>query len=737
MMKIKRKYKKLPENIFQFATQYHQMGKLEEAEFLYTKIIRQQPNNADALHLLGVLHSQRGDHDAAISYIQKALKINHSSTAYHYNLGNAFKRKGQLDDAILSYQNALQLDTGLADIHYNLGCAFDEKQQIEDAIISFQKALKLNPNLYDALYNLGNIFHRKGEYDKAMDFYKKALDINPKFPDLYSTVGTYLHTAGQIDEAIVYYQKALQFQADSSSVYNNLGVALKAKGQFEEALKHFQKAIHRDPLNAEAYCNIGIILGGKGKYEESLSHYLKAIQINPTLPDTYCNLGILLKEHGNLSDAEAYFKSAMQLDNLNPLYYSNFLLLMLYNPLYDPQTIFSEHLQFSKQFEDPLQLSIVSHTNPKTLNRRLKVGYVSPDFRKHSVSYFIETVLANHDKLQFEVFCYENSFVQDEVTNRLRSFADHWRNIAGISDEKAEELLRDDEIDILIDLSGHSANNRLLLFARKPAPIQASWIGYPATTGLSAMDYRIVDNYTDPAGMHEQFYTEDPIRMPECFLCYLPDNDSPDICDLPALTSGHITFGSFNNLAKVSRETILLWSRILQSVPGSRLIIKSRNLASRSTCDGILNMFAQHGVAPGVISLHSLEISTRDHLNVYNQVDIGLDTFPYNGTTTTCEALWMGVPVVTLAGNSHVSRVGTSLLSNVGLQEFVAETPDEYVSIAAALANDLHKIRSLRDSLREKMAQSPLTDSKRFIRNLETSYRAIWGKWCQSDEIPN
>jgi len=297
-------------------------------------------------------------------------------------------------------------------------------------------------------------------------------------------------------------------------------------------------------------------------------------------------------------------------------------------------------------------------------------------------------------------------------------------------DEQATELVRRDGIDILVDLAGHTSGSRVLLFARKPAPVQASWIGYPATTGLSAMDYKIVDRYTDPPGMSDQFYTEKLIRLPDSFLCYLPEKDSPEVGMLPVLSSGHITFGSFNNFAKVSPEGIELWGRILKTITGSRLLMKAKSFSDRSTRSYVLDMFARKGIPAERIELVSMKRSFKEHLDTYTRIDIGLDTFPYNGTTTTCEALWMGVPIITLAGSTHASRVGMSLLTNIGLPELVASTDEEYVSSAVNLACDLTKLRSLRETLRGRVMHSPLTDTKRFILNLEHCYRTLWEHWC-------
>ena len=436
-------------------------------------------------------------------------------------------------------------------------------------------------------------------------------------------------------------------------------------------------------------------------------------------------------DRGQHNEAETYFKRALQINPDISITLSNLLFNMNYNSRYKPQDIFSEHLLFAKKFAGPLSSAILPLTNEPSATRRLRIGYLSPDFKRHAVAYFTEPVLAAHNREHFEIFCYSLVPTQDEVTKRIQKYSDQWRSIVGISDEDAAILICNDKIDILIDLAGHTAHNRILLFARKPAPIQVSWIGYLATTGLSTIDYKIVDGYTDPPGKTEQFYTETLIRLPESFLCYLPDKYSPEVGPLPAMSTGHITFGSFNNFAKVTPEVITLWARVLNELPGSHLILKGKSFSDETTCQYAINMFTQRGISAERITLQSWDPSPK-HFASYNQVDIGLDTFPFNGATTTCEAMWMGVPVITLAGTAYHSRSGVSLLSNVGLPELIAETHDEYTGIAINLASDIEKLQLLRKSLRDRMSHSPLTDAKRFTANLETCYRKMWENWCNS-----
>jgi len=584
-------------------------------------------------------------------------------------------------------------------IHNNLGLILYDKGQIEEAIKHFQRAIILEPGLADAYYNLGIALKERGRFDEAITGYQKAIELNPGNADAYVNLGIVLKEKGQSDEAIASYQKALELNPKNADAYVNLSIVLKGKGQLHEAVISCQKALQHDPSNAFAYINMGNAVLYQGKPEKAEECYRHALGIN-----------------SNLS-----------------LAYSNLLCSMNYNPRHDAQAIFTEHTRFAKQFAEPLSSCILPHTNSGIPDRRLKIGYVSPDFRKHSVAYFIEPVLVSHNREDFEVFCYANVLAQDEVTERIQASVDHWRIIAGLSDEGAAELITRDGIDILVDLAGHTANNQILLFARKPAPVQASWIGYPATTGLLTIDYKIVDGYTDPPGMTEGYYTEELVRLPESFLCYLPDKESPEVRPLPALEVGHITFGSFNNFAKVSSAVVSLWTEILKSVPESRLILKSHSFVDSETFRYAMEMFTREGVEENRIELLQYEPSVRGHLDLYGRVDIALDTHPYHGTTTTCEALWMGVPVVTLAGNCHASRVGVSLLSNIGLPELIAKTQEEYVRIAINLANNLEQLQFLRGNLREMMAHSLLTDTKSFTANLERCYREMWRKWRKSN----
>ena len=693
-------------------------------------------NLNDAIKLAYKLQND-GQLDQAEFLYHEILKIQPSNVSVYYNLGVICQDKQRLDEALYYYKEALQLNANLTDAYFNIGAILYSKNLYDDAISYYKKALKLEPNSTDINNNLGSALKAKGKLNEAILHFQRALDLDPHYDSGYNNLGLAFKDKGQLNEAIHYFEKALQINPHFMNARNNLaianlnvGIAFHDKGNPDKAIPYYQKALENNPHFSEAYYSLGNYYRDKGFLSEAITHYRKCLDLNPDYVEAYNNLGIIYRDLGQLNEAEETFRNAIR---VNPYSYafSNLLFTMLSNPRHDLKTIYLEHLNFSRQCAEHFAPADAFYANIRDPDRRLKIGYVSPDFRRHSVAYFFEPVLREHSSESCEIFCYSMVSVPDEFTRRMQQRADHWCNLIGMSDEKAAELIRKDEIDILIDLAGHTAHNRMLLFARKPAPIQVSWIGYPATTGLSTIDYKIVDNFTDPPGTTEQFYSEKLLRLPNSFICYLPDENSPQVGPSPVSTAGHITFGSFNIFAKVTSEVCAVWAKILDRLPDSRLILKDRNFQDKTTCAYAINMLRQRGIPVKRVLLQPWD-SPPKHLNAYNMVDIGLDTFPFNGLTTTCEAMWMGVPVITLAGGAYAARAGVSLLSSIGLPELIAKTKDEYIAIAVNLASDIDKLQLLRKSLREKMERSPLTNAKLFTAHLENCYRTIWQDWCNA-----
>ena len=447
------------------------------------------------------------------------------------------------------------------------------------------------------------------------------------------------------------------------------------------------------------------------------------------------NKGGQLLSQGMAKEAIDQYQMALVLAPEKPFIQSNYLYALNYQPTPDMGKIFAAHKKFGELHENvaaksaALQSPITSNaaTNAATKEQRpLRIGYVSSDFRHHAVSHFIEPVLAAHDKNKFQLFAYYHHTVVDDMTKRIQSHVSHWRSLVGKSDADIAAMIRADGIDILIDLAGHTATNRLPMFARKPAPLQVTWLGYPNTTGLSTMDYRITDAFADPPGMTDAFHTEKLHRMPETFSCYSAPADAPAVSPLQAKRTGRVTFGSFNNFAKITAEVITVWSNILKRIPTATLFLKYKDLESVPMTQYIHNQFMTRGVLVSQLRIQGDDASHVEHMARYNNIDIALDPFPYNGTTTTLDALWMGVPVITLAGASHVGRVGVSQMSNLGLQELIAKNQDDYVNIAVGLAGNIEKLSALRAGMRERMLASPLMNVERFARNLEQGYEQMW-----------
>jgi predicted O-linked N-acetylglucosamine transferase (SPINDLY family) len=469
---------------------------------------------------------------------------------------------------------------------------------------------------------------------------------------------------------------------------------------------------------------------------EALASYNRAIALKPGYAEAYDNRGVMLAELMRLDEALASYERAIALKPDFAEAHSNLLFSLNYDSKLTPDRLFEAHLEWNERYGRRVPHP-VAHANERDAGRRLRIGYLSPDFRSHSVAHFVEPLLKNHNRQAVEVFCYAEVIRPDAVTGHLQSFADHWRVTIGLSDNELAERIRTDAIDILVDLAGHAGHNRLPVFARKPAPIQVTWLGYPNTTGLDAMDYRLVDAVTDPPGESDALASETLVRLEGGFLCYGGLKDAPAPATPPSLQSGTITFGSFNNPTKMSSATLDAWSSLLVRLPTARLLLKGgpfTDTTARALC---LARLRERGVAPERVEMLPWLDDAAAHQAAYNRVDIALDPFPYNGTTTTCEALWMGVPVVTLRGDRHAGRVGASLLDQIGLTEFVANSVEEYVGIALTLARNGERLEELRHSLRPRIAASRLCDGPAFARKIEAVFRNVWQHWCNDLRKPS
>jgi predicted O-linked N-acetylglucosamine transferase (SPINDLY family) len=707
---------------------HHQAGRLAEAQKVYRQILAQQPEHAEALHLLGVLARQSGHSDAAVRLIRQAIRLKPDHAAAHGNLGNALKDLGQLDEAVVCYRQAIRLMPDHADAHCNLGNALKDLGQLDEAIASYRHAIRLKPDFAEAQNNLGSALKGMGRFEEAVAAYRHAIRLKPDLPEAHNNLGNALQGKGQLKEAIVSYRRAIGLKPDYTDAHYNLGIALKGIGQMEEAVTSLRQAIRLKPDFADAHYNLGNALRGPGQLDAAVTAYRHAIRIAPDYAKAHSNLGNVLKDKGQLDEAIACFRQAVRAQPDLAKAHSNLVLALLYHPGYDAKMIYEELRRWNQRHAEPLKKLIQPHPNDRDPTRQLRIGYISADFYDHVSAFFLLPLFRHHDRRQFEVFCYDAQGAHyDKVTRQMQDQVQHWRKIDKLTDTQVAGLVRQDQIDILVDLKLHTADNRLGVFAEKPAPVQATWLGYPGTTGLDAIDYRLTDPCLDPPGFDDACYSERSIHLSDTFWCYDPLTNEPAVNAPPCLETGFVTFGCLNNLCKVNEQVLQLWVRVLKTTDRSRLMMLCPKGSHRQP---LLEMLQREGIQLDRIELVA-NLPRAQYLDLYHRIDVGLDTFPYNGHTTSLDSFWMGVPIITLVGQTVVGRAGVSQLTNLGLTELIAHTPDQYVQLAAALASDLPRLAELRRTLRQRMQASPLMDAPRFARNIETAYREMWRKWCQ------
>ncbi len=576
----------------------------------------------------------------------------------------------------------------------------------------------------------------RGDLQQAEALLRRMLEKYPDMPKALHIKGSILLQQHKYQEACEFLLKASQALPDDPEVWDHLGVAYMRINQFVPASEAFARSLQLAPDRPATLNNAGINLWNMGNYEKSEAFLRRALELNSGDSEGHSNLGVTLYHAGKPDEALEHFHLALALDPDNLNTRSILLLWLNYLAHTSRMQIYKQHLEFDEVHAARVALAPQSAPRFSNPHKKLKLGFVSADLRNHSVACFLLPFMENLDLNHFEPYAYYNNTKWDSTTDIFKALFQGWVQCAEMSSGQLVRQVQQDGIDILFDLSGHFDGSKLLAFAARPAPIQVSWIGYPNTTGLRAMHYRLVDHITDPVGEADRYHTEKLIRLPHGFLCYrpfVPEDDLP-VGPLPCQQTGGITFGSFNNIAKISPETLSMWARLLRAVPDARLILKSSRVSEINTWSRVLNMLRKQGVNGNRVRVEARRQCRKGHLDLYNQVDIALDTFPYHGTTTTCEALYMGVPVIVLAGDRHASRVSASLLARVGLDNLVATSPQNYVAIAVALAGDSTRLDRLRTGLRFRLKQSPLRDEACFTRTVEQALRSMWQIWCRGEE---
>ena len=694
-------------------------------------------DDADALHQAAIERLQAGDVEQARRLLERAIALSPGVAIYHANLGVILKRLGLLDERIACYRLAAQLAPGEAVNLANLAAALNEKGHYADSEAQSRAALRLAPQRPETWHNLGNALTGQARWSEAAAAYEMALTHQPNWNIALLAAAQSYHNAGQAIKAAQRYQQLL-VNGDCAvagitveTLCHRLGNILAGIGQAEQAEVHYRRALALLPADPALLTDLGNALKTQGKHDEAVLCYQQVADALPEMAAGPGNLGTIAHTQGRYDEAIAYYRTALSRDpSLVPIW-SNLGNCLSYSPGHSASEALSAFRDFDRLVAAPL-LDSRPHGNSRDPGRRLKIGYVSPDFRKHAVAYFALPLIERHRRETVDLYCYYNHLQHDEWTARFKACAGHWIDCAGIDDDALAERIRADEIDILVDLAGHTENNRLLTFARKPAPVQVTWMGYVTTTGLSAMDWRITHRDADPEDS-EHNYSEKLWRLPGTMWCYRPLPEMPEVSSAPLQRKGHITFGSFNRFSKNSPLVLETWAAILRRVDNSALLIC---VPEGSVREDMLAFFSERGIAASRITCFA-KVSHPKFWALHGEVDIALDPFPFGGGTTTCETLWLGVPLVTCTGSEggdfaprFASRMGYAFLNNLGLPELAAESTADYIDIAVGLAGDSERLATLRRTLRPRMTAAPLTDEARFVREMEDAYRAMWQTWC-------
>jgi predicted O-linked N-acetylglucosamine transferase (SPINDLY family) len=724
----------VPDTHLGLGNAFYQLGRYEAAAASYRRAVALRPSFYEASHNLASTLRSLGKTDEAVAQFERTCELAPTWPVVYSNFGTLLMVLGRKEEAAAKFRRALELKPDMVEALTNLGAVLSELGKVADAEACYRRVITLKPAFTAPYNNLANLLQAQGRHKEAIAWYERGIKIDPKAAELHNNLGNALKDLGRMQQAEASYRRALELRPNFAAAHSNLGSALQDQGKLEAARSAYRKALAIDPNFAGAHNNLGNTVRELGRLQEAEEAFRRALALRPESVEALNNLASLLKDVGRQDEAQAALRRALALRPSFEVAHHNLLMTMQYDPATSPAARLAEHREFDRLFAAPLTAKRMGHRNDPDPERRLKIGYVSGDFGRHPVGYFLSPVLPAHDHTQFEVYGYSDRLSEDEMTWQLQAACDQWRRIVELEDAALAERIRADGIDILVDLSGHTANNRLMVFARKPAPVQATWAGYVGTTGLSTMDYLISDERETPPGCEGEC-VETVMRLPDCYVCYAPPAYAPEVGTLPALARGHVTFGCFNNLAKINRAVVALWSELLKRLPDAELVMKTHQLDDAGTRQNCAALFAAHGVDPKRVDLLGKSMH-RALLQEYNRIDIALDPFPYSGGLTTLESLWTGVPVVTKEGDRFASRHSASHLTAAGLRELIAPDSDGYLKIACELATDLPRLEALRKGLRARMAASPLCDGPGFTRNLEAAYRAMWRRWCERQAQP-
>jgi protein O-GlcNAc transferase len=707
------------------ASQRQTQGRIAEAIDLYRRALAIEPKLAEVHNNLGAAYQSVKRQEEARDAFAQAIVLKPEFAEAHNNLGNALKALGQNDAAVESYRNAIALNPTFAPAEFNLGNTLQAVGNMADAEGAFRRALKIKPNYPKCENNLGNVLKALGRLDEAVEAYQRAIKLQPKYANAEYNLGTVYQAQGKLDEAVAAYRRALGYEPEFQEALRNLGAALHANGRSDQAVDFYQQALLKNPNSAEAENNLGAALAELGKMTEAIDAYRRALAIKPKFVEALSNVGNVYKDSGRLEEAMTSYEQAMELAPKFVAGTSNWCFCEQYRPGVTLERLQAAHDVWDRRHGDALKASWKPWPNSRDPERPIRIGFVSSDLGHHPVGYLLTRIFDALDLKQFPTYCYSHRARKDELTYRLQRKVTEWRDVQAIDDNELAEQVRRDEIDILFDLNGHTAGNRLQALARKPAPIQASWIGYVGPCGLSAVEYLVADRWLVSDEMLPRF-REKVIRLPTVWASFQAPIDAPEVAPSPVQQRGKITFGSFNNPAKLTPEVIATWSEILNAVGDSRLILKFRGLSDTGVQAYFHRLFKQHGVDPARVEFQGVS-PFKEMLELYNStIDIALDPFPFNGGTTTMIALWMGVPVVTMPCDTLPGRQSYALLKTLGVDETIGMNRAEYVQRAVALATHHERLVDLRAHLRPTFAASPVCDGARLAREFMVGLREAW-----------
>ncbi|MBF0381222.1 MAG: tetratricopeptide repeat protein [Magnetococcales bacterium] len=750
------------DELFNEALEKFNNNSLTKADQLCTAIIQAIPDHVYAINLLGLIGQRINRHDLAIPQFQKAINIDGGNPLFYYNLAISFYKSRNIDGAIAAQKQALSLKPDYFEAHNSLAQIYIDKRDFDHAIKSLNQALAIKPDYLFAHYNHALVMAEQGELEKAVASYQKAISIDPNFVDAHNNLAIVFQKQNRLDDAVAFFKKAVLIKPDFADAHSNLGGAQQELGRFVEAIHSCQTAISLNPNHAEAYCNLGYCQLKLEKFKEAENSFKKAINLRPKLAKAHYNLGILYHQLVKLDEAVLCNQKAIQLDPEFALAHNNlgltlqdqskheeaiacFKKAIQIKPDYaeshcnlifcqdlschkSSDSFHEERAKWAKQHAEPLLKYCSTLNNTPDKQRVLRIGYIGADFNRHSAAYIFGPVLLNHDTDKFQIYIYAGNSKEDDFTNEFKKISTGYLSTIGIDDAQLADKIREDKIDILVDLAGHTKGNRLLVLARKPAPIQITAWGYPLGTSMSAMDYMFSDPVFIPLAKRDGF-SEEIIDIP-CVVHFNSYFDFPEVKAPAFIKNGFITFGAFNRTDKNTSELYKTWATILKKVANAKLFLKTVKLDSQENIDEVVRQFKQNGIDKNRLIILG-KTPYKEHLKIHDKIDIMLDSFPHTGGVTTLESLRMGVPVLTCEKYITPSA-SASIIHAIGMEEWCCADDDEYIDKAIKFANDIEQLKTLRHSLRDRFDQSVLGNSQLYTKKIETIYQQIWKKWCDS-----